>query len=75
MKTLLAALALLTLSGCSVLGTCATFEECRQIGEMNGIMAGNRTRTNTVQTTNKTYIITTTQSAGATNTRITTVPR
>lgn len=71
MKTLISVV-LLMLTGCSSIGVCANFEECRQRGLENR-MTYSGTSVHTIDTGRTAYILTTRNIDGVANTRITTV--
>lgn len=73
MKTILSAV-LLVLAGCSSIGVCANFEECRQRGLENR-MTYSGTRVHTIDTGKTAYIVSTTNANGVSSTKITTVGR
>ena len=68
MKTLLSVFLLTALTGCSAIGVCANFEECRQRGWENRVYGTNTSQITRLEVNGTTHIIN--SSTGLDSTRL-----
>lgn len=73
MLKLITTLSVVLLTGCSSIGVCANFNECRERGIENMVNGSNNYRVSRVDINGQTHIITSSVVGGQSQVRVTTV--